>query len=91
MERVFFFGGIASVLVGFSTILYQGIMFLKSGEWTPYPVLNFIDMESGAAAQLLAGNPAIVDALQKCPMSAVFIVFGLFLLWMAGRLRNRYS
>ncbi len=91
VDRVFFLGGIVSVAGGFAMILYQGIMFLKDGEWRAYPVLSFIDTQSGALAQFLTANQAIADALQKCPMSAAYIALGLILLWVAGKLRNRYA
>jgi len=91
VEKVFFLGGIASVVGGFSIIFYQAIKFLQGGAWTPYPVLSFIDTQSGALAQTLASNPALADALQQCPMSGAVITVGLILLFVGGKLSHRYD
>jgi hypothetical protein len=91
VERLFFFGGTAATVGGFSVILYQGIMFLKSGEWSPYSVLSVIDTGPGSLGQSLAANQTVMDAMQKCPLSAMLIALGLILLWVAAKLRNRYA
>jgi hypothetical protein len=91
VERLIFFGGIASSVGGFAVIIYQGIMFLKIGEWSPYPVSSFIDTGPGSPGQFLVANQTIMNALQACPLSAALIVFGLILLWIAGRLERRYA
>jgi hypothetical protein len=91
VEKIFFFGGIASTVGGFSVILYQGIIFLKDGLWTPYSVLSVIDTGPGSLGQGLVANQTVMDALQKCPLSAALIALGLILLWVAGRLRSRYA
>jgi len=91
MERLFFYGGITSIVGGFFVILYQGIMFLKNGMWTPYSVLSFIDTGPGSLGQGLVAHQTVMEALQKCPLSAALIGFGMILFWVAGRLRNRYT
>jgi hypothetical protein len=91
VEKLFFFGGIASTLGGLSIILYQGIIFLKDGAWTPYSVLSVIDTGPGSLGQGLVTNQTVMDALQKCPLSAALIALGAILLLVAGRFRNRYE
>ena len=91
MERLFFFGGIASTVGGFAMILYQGIMFLKDGVWPSYSVLSVIDTGPGSLGQGLVANQTVMDAMQKCPLSAALIALGAILLWVAGRLRDRYA
>jgi hypothetical protein len=91
VERLFFFGGIASTVGGVSVIFYQGIIFLKDGVWNPYSVLSIIDTGPGSLAQGLVANQTVMDALQKCPLSAALIALGAILLLAAGRLRNRYA
>ncbi len=91
MEKLFFFGGIASVVGGFAIILYQGIMFLKYDVWNSYPLFTLIDRGPGSIGETMATYPALMNALQQCPLSAALIALGLILLWVAGRLRNRYA
>ena len=91
MEKLFFFGGIGSTVGGFAIILYQGIIFLKNGVWSPYSVLSVIDTGPGSLGQGLVANQAVMDALQKFPLSAALIALGAILLLVAGRLRNRYA
>jgi hypothetical protein len=91
VERLFFFGGIVSVVGGVCIILYQGIMFLKNDVWTPYSVLSVIDTGPGSMGQVLVANQTVMDALQKCPLSALLIALGVILLLIAGRLGRRYA
>ena len=91
MEKLFFFGGIASTGGGGCVILYQGIMFLKNGVWSPYSVLSVIDTGPGSLGQGLVANQTVMDALQKCPLSAALIALGVILLLVAGKLRDRYA
>jgi hypothetical protein len=91
MERLFFFGGIASTVGGFAMILYQGIMFLKDGVWPSYSVLSVIDTGPGSLGQGLVANQTVMDALQKCPLSASLIALGVILLLIAGKLGRRYA
>jgi hypothetical protein len=91
VEKLFFFGGIASTVGGVSVFFYQGIIFLKDEVWTPYSVLSVIDTGPGSLGQGLVANQSVMDALQKCPLSAALIALGAILLLVAGRLRNRYA
>lgn len=91
MEKLFFFGGIGSTVGGVSVIFYQGIIFLKDGVWPPYSVLSVIDTGPGSLGQSLVAIQAVMDALEKCPLSAALIALGAILLLVAGRLRNRYA
>lgn len=91
MEKLFFFGGIASVMGGFAIILYQGIKFLQCDVWNSYPLVTIIDRGPGSIGETVAAYPALMNALQQCPLSAMLIALGLILLWVAGRLRNRYA
>lgn len=90
MEKLFFFGGIGTTVGGFAFILYQGIIFLKDGLWVPFSVLSVIDTGPGSLGEGLVANQAVMDALQKCPLSGTLIALGVILLLIAGRLRNRY-
>jgi len=90
VEKILFFSGLASVLGGFGVIMYQGITFLKSGAWTPLTVMGAIGTESGLG-QTLAANPAVMDALQKCPLSAALIALGVIMLLIASKLRSRFD
>jgi hypothetical protein len=91
VEKVFFLGGTASVIGGFAVILYQGIMFLKNGVWNSLSLMGAFGNVSESLEQTIAANPSVADLMQKCPLSAVFIVLGLFLLWVASKLRTRYD
>ncbi len=91
VEKLFFFGGVGATVGGFAVILYQGIMFLKDGAWVPYSVLSVIDTGPGSLGESLVANPTVMDALQKCPLSAALIALGAILLLIAGKLKNRYA
>ncbi len=66
-------------------------MFLKNGVWSPYSVLSVIDTGPGSLGQGLVANQTVMDALQKCPLSAALIALGVILLLVAGKLRDRYA
>jgi hypothetical protein len=91
VEKLFFFGGVASVMGGFAIIFYQGILFLQHDVWNSYPLFIIIDRGPGSLGETVAAYPALMNALQQCPSSAMLIALGLILLWVAGRLRNRYA
>lgn len=91
MEKVFFFGGIAGVIGGFVVILYQGLTYLSNNVWNSFSLLTAVDHGPASLADSLAASPALFDFLDKCPLSAALIVFGLILLWGAGRLRSRFA
>ena len=91
VERIFFFSGIASTVGGFGMILYQGILFLQSGIWPSYSLFSIIERISGPLGETVAANPSLMNVFQQCPASAVLIVLGLLLLWIASSLRNRFA
>jgi hypothetical protein len=91
VDRVFFFGGIAGVAGGFSVMIYQGIMFLKSGVWTSFSASSIIDRGPATLGAVVSAYPWLMNALHSCPMSVALIVIGLVLFQIASMLRNRYA
>lgn len=91
MDRVFTIGGIACVIGGFAVILYQGLTFLRSNVWKPLSLLNAVDFGPASLSGMAAASPDLAHMLNACPLWAALIAAGLILLWVAGRLRNRYA
>jgi hypothetical protein len=91
VERIFFFGGIGTVIGGFAVIFYQGLTFLKSNVWNSYSGLGAIGAESGSVGGTIAANGTLANVLDKCPLSAAIIALGLIFLWIASKYRNRYA
>ena len=91
VDRVFFFGGIAGVVGGFSVMIYQGIMFLKSGVWTSFSASSVIDRGPATLGAVVSAYPWLMNALHSCPMSVALIVIGLVLFQVSSMLRNRYA
>lgn len=89
MEKMFFFGGMAGVVAGFAVMLYQGIMFLKIDSWLPYTAFGVI--EGSSLGEFVTAYPGLMNALQKFPLSAALMGIGFILLWVASRIRARYS
>lgn len=88
MERICFFGGVAGTVGGASVLFYQGIQFLQNGVWNPHSLLSAV---GGSLGETVSGMPALMNAMEQCPLSGALVAIGLVLLWMAGRLRNRYA
>jgi hypothetical protein len=91
MDRVFFLGGVAGVVAGFVVISYQALMFLQHGAWPPYSLQWALESISPSLGEAAASSGAFADALASCPLSGGLIALGLVFLWIAARLRNRYS
>jgi hypothetical protein len=89
VEKLINLTGIAGVVGGFGLMLFQGITFLMKGTWISYTVLGAIDKWSGSLSDTIAANPGLMDALQKCPLSAALIGAGFIFLWIASKMRGR--
>jgi hypothetical protein len=79
--------GIAGIVGGFGLMLFQGITFLMKGAWISYTVLGTVETWSGSLSDTIATHPGIMDALQKCPLSAALIGVGLIFIWIASKMR----
>jgi hypothetical protein len=91
MEKLVHFTGIAWLVAGFALMFTQGISFLMKGAWNSYTVLGTLDTWSGSLSDVISEYPGLMDALGKCPLSAALIGIGLLLLWIAAKMRGRYS
>lgn len=91
MDKVFFLGGIAGTIGGFIVIFYQSLMFLQNDVWNSYSLLTALNRGPSSLADVMTASPGLADILDKCPLSAALIAFGLVLLWIAAKLKNRYA
>lgn len=85
------FAGIAGTAGGFCILVYQALMYLMHDTWIHYSLLTLIESGPQGLSDWVYMNPVILNFLDSCPLFIGLAVFGLILLFIASKLRNRYS
>jgi hypothetical protein len=91
VDKVILLGGIAGTIGGFAVIFYQALTYLQTDVWNSFSLFTAVNRGPASLADMVSASPGLMDTLGKCPLSAALIAAGLALLWIAGKLRNRYA
>lgn len=91
MDKILFIGGLGGTIGGFAVIFYQAIIFLKYNEWRSLPLTKALEYISPGLVTNGTLPPGAVSFTDGCPFSAALIAVGLILLWVSGKIRNRYA